>query len=140
MKIKLLTEYVENDFDDLKAVFNVDENIEESFQYNPFLHYFLLYEKNNLIGYLCFNVLYGNVDIIYICIKENFRNKGYGSKLMKALIDFCQENNIKNITLEVNKYNENAILFYEKFGFLEVAIRKEYYNGIDGILMERKMM
>lgn len=140
MKIKLLTEYVENDFDDLKIVFNVDENIEESFKCNPFLHYFLLYEKNNLIGYLCFNVLYGNVDIIYICIKENFRNKGYGSKLMKTLIDFCQDNNIKNITLEVNKYNRDAIILYEKFGFLEVAIRKGYYNGIDGILMERKMM
>ena len=44
----------------------------------------------------------------------------------------------KNITLEVKEDNEPAIKLYEKFGFEKKAIREGYYNGVDGILMERK--
>ena len=44
----------------------------------------------------------------------------------------------KSITLEVNKNNIPALNLYKKFAFHEVAIRKGYYNGVDGILMERK--
>ena len=43
----------------------------------------------------------------------------------------------KNITLEVKIDNYPAIKVYEDNGFKMVAIRKGYYNGIDGILMER---
>ena len=46
----------------------------------------------------------------------------------------------KSITLEVNKNNIPALNLYKKFDFNEVAIRKNYYNGVDGILMERKKM
>ncbi len=140
MRIKLLTEYVDNEFCKLKENFHVDEEIQNSFLSNSFLHYLLLYEKGDIIGYLCFNVLYDKVEIIYIHIKDQFRNKGYGSKLIENLINFCKKNKIINITLEVNKLNKSAIALYKKYDFLEVAIRKAYYNGIDGILMERKMM
>ena len=44
----------------------------------------------------------------------------------------------KDITLEVKMDNFPAISLYEKNGFERKAIRKGYYNGIDGILMERK--
>ena len=33
--------------------------------------------------------------------------------------------------------NVKAINLYKKYGFKQVAIRKKYYNGIDGILMEK---
>ena len=44
----------------------------------------------------------------------------------------------KSITLEVREDNLYAIKLYEKFGFIKKAIRKGYYQGIDGILMERE--
>ena len=42
------------------------------------------------------------------------------------------------ITLEVSKENERALALYKKYGFKEVALRKGYYDGVDGILMEKK--
>ena len=63
------------------------------------------------------------------------RNCGKGDFLLKKLIQKVN----KNITLEVRKDNIYAIKLYEKNGFKQVAIRKNYYNGIDGILMERKV-
>jgi ribosomal-protein-alanine N-acetyltransferase len=69
-----------------------------------------------------------------------FQNKGYGSKLLDYLIDSATKNDIKNITLEVRKDNENAIYLYKKKGFIEKALRKNYYNGIDGVLMEKELI
>ena len=47
-------------------------------------------------------------------------------------------NNITNITLEVATNNVIAKALYQQYNFVEVALRKQYYNGIDGILMIRK--
>ena len=46
--------------------------------------------------------------------------------------------NLHSINLTVVADNESAIRCYEKNGFVKTAIRKGYYNGVDGILMERK--
>jgi len=45
---------------------------------------------------------------------------------------------MKDITLEVKENNYPALALYKKFQFKQVAIRKGYYEGTDGILMERK--
>jgi ribosomal-protein-alanine N-acetyltransferase len=45
-------------------------------------------------------------------------------------------NNI-DISLEVRSSNEEAINFYKKNKFMEVAIRKNYYGNEDAILMVR---
>ena len=140
MRIQLLTEYVDNVFSVLKKEFNLEEEFEDAFYLNPFLHFLLLYKEGEIIGYLRFDVLYDKAEIVYIYIKQKFRNCGYGSLLMKELFNFCQNNKMTNVTLEVSKLNNHALALYKKYGFAEVAIRKGYYHGIDGILMERKMM
>ena len=46
---------------------------------------------------------------------------------------------IINITLEVKCDNYKAINLYQKYNFEKQAVRKKYYNCIDGILMELKI-
>lgn len=140
MNVKLFTTYVKEEFTILQQVFDLKNNCKEEFLLNPFLKYFILYVENELVGYLCFNELYDKAEIVNIEIAEKYRKHGYGSYLMSQLITYCKEKKVINITLEVNKFNDKAINLYKKFDFKEVAIRKGYYNGIDGILMERKMM
>ena len=43
----------------------------------------------------------------------------------------------KNITLEVREDNIPALKLYKELGFVEKAMRQNYYNGKNGILMER---
>lgn len=101
---------------------------------NPFGHYLLLSEDNEIIGYIYYSDIYDRAEINQIEINFIHRNCGKGSKLLEKAISLVD----KNITLEVKKDNIPAIKLYKKYGFQEVAIRKGYYNGVDGILMERK--
>lgn len=140
MNVKLFTTYVKEEFTILQQVFDLKNNCKEEFLLNPFLKYFILYVENELVGYLCFNHCYDKVEVVNIAVSKDYRKKGCGSYLMSQLITYCKEKKVINITLEVNKFNDKAINLYKKFDFKEVAIRKGYYNGIDGILMERKMM
>ena len=56
---------------------------------------------------------------------------------MNYMINIIKDMDISNITLEVRVDNLVAIKMYEKFGFKKQAIRKNYYQGVDGILMEK---
>ena len=68
---------------------------------------------------------------------ESYQNKGIGTNLLDYLIKKYPD--IVNITLEVRCNNVKAIHLYEKMGFIKKAIRKGYYNGVDGILLELGM-
>lgn len=51
-------------------------------------------------------------------IKKDYRNKGYGSELMKKGIEIAKLNKCGLIQLTSNKERLKAINFYEKLGFL----------------------
>ena len=124
----------ENDLSKYNSDILYIEELYKDLDNNPFGNYLLLVEDNEIIGYLYYSDIYDRVEINQIEIEENHRNCGKGSLLLKELTDTVD----KNITLEVREDNIPAIKLYEKFNFKKVAIRKNYYNGVDGILMERK--
>ena len=108
--------------------------IEEELKNNPFGKVLILKENNEIIGYIYYSDIYERAEINQFEIDSIHRNCGKGNILLKELINKL----LKDITLEVKEDNIPAIKVYEKNGFVKTAIRKGYYNGIDGILMERK--
>lgn len=101
---------------------------------NPYARVLIFQEDNKIIGYLYYSDIYERIEINQIEIDLIHRNCGKGDTLLKKLTESVD----KSITLEVKIDNIPAIKLYEKNGFERKAIRKGYYNGIDGILMERK--
>lgn len=110
------------------------DKIKKDIEINPFGRYLLEIEDNKIIAYLYYSDIYDRAEINQIEVDVFHRNCGKASKLLKKMIEVVD----KSITLEVKKDNSVAIHVYKKFGFKEKAIRKGYYQGIDGILMERK--
>lgn len=108
--------------------------IQDDLKNNPFGHYLLEIDNNKIIGYLYYSDIYERAEINQIEVEVSHRNCGKASNLLKNMIDTME----KSITLEVKIDNIPAINLYKKFGFEEKAIRKGYYQGIDGILMEKK--
>ena len=111
------------------------KNVLNDIEINPFSHYLAYIKDDNILGYINYYLMYDRIEIANFNVLEKFQNQGIGSKLLDYLIK--KYDNIKNITLEVKCDNYKAIKLYEKFSFSKKAIRKGYYNGVDGILMER---
>ena len=109
------------------------ETMEHDLQVNPFGRYLLELENDKIIGYLYYSDIYDRAEINQIEVEVSHRNCGKATKLLQKMLELVE----KSITLEVKKDNIPAINLYKKFGFQEKAIRQGYYQGIDGILMER---
>ena len=89
-----------------------------------------------IIGFTGIKVLVDNADIMNIVVKKSWRNQGVGNLLLNNLISICKDLNLLSLSLEVNEDNLPAIHLYEKFGFRNIGVRKNYYHGKDGIIME----
>ena len=106
---------------------------------NPYTQIYIYKDVEEIKGIIHINVIYNRFEINNIFVLEKYRSFGIASKLMEEIIDLGRKSDIINITLEVKEDNIPAINLYKKYGFLERAKRKGYYNGIDGILMEKVM-
>ena len=94
--------------------------------------------KRKIIGIYVIHTIIDEAQINYFSIKQKFRRKGYGSFLMRYLINQCEKLNIKKLLLEVSVSNTIAELFYRKFNFSTVGTRKNYYkDGTDAIIKEK---
>lgn len=114
--------------------------LKETLKNNEFRSVYVLEDNNQIIGVLIIDKIYERMEIIEIEIIKEKRRQGYGNILLNFLTNLAEDEKVENITLEVKETNIPAINLYKKHGFMEVAIRKNYYQGTDGILMERKMM
>lgn len=115
-------------------------DIINDFQNNPYTKYMVYLIDKKIVGFINYHDIYDRVEIINFNVLEFFQNRHIGSSLLLNLITTSKEKLKKNITLEVRKDNEKAIYLYKKFGFREISIRKNYYNDVDGILMEKELM
>ena len=100
-----------------------------------------IFFKEKIIGIYVVHVIIDEAQIHYFSVKKEFRQKGYGSLLMRYLIKECKKLNIVKLLLEVSETNSVAEIFYCKFNFLTVGRRKNYYkNGTDAVLKEKKII
>ena len=96
--------------------------------------------SNLLIGICVIQVVLDEAQINYFVVHKKFRNRGFGSNLMKYLIEQCEKLNLKKLLLEVSRNNITAERLYKRFDFSTVGIRKKYYkDGSDAVLKEKKM-
>lgn len=123
---------------DIKLIENLFNEYKE--KYNPIINdytFILAYKKEDkYVGFLIYQLLYENAEIIYIFVEEEYRNNGIGKELLNKMLE---NKKIKNITLEVKIDNKFAILLYNSLGFKTVSVRKGYYDGVDAYLMLKEV-
>ena len=90
---------------------------EKEFSTNPYLKIITYVEKDKIIGFLLYSLIYDRIEIEQFEVITKERRKGIGDKLLKYLIEKYQDTDIKNITLEVKEDNIVAINLYKKYGF-----------------------
>ena len=99
--------------------------------------YKVLIIDNRVVSYGGMWVLLDEAHITNIAVHPEFRGIGLGNVIVEQLVKEAKENNISSMTLEVRMNNISAINLYKKYGFIEEAVRKNYYQdtGEDAIIM-----
>lgn len=84
--------------------------------------FYLAEEKGEMLGFtgIELNQELGKTKIHKIYILPTAQGKGIGKKLIKEIKEIALENNQTSLLLNVNKYNQGAIDFYEYLGFKKV--------------------
>ncbi len=76
-------------------------------------------------------------DIQTIAVAASARGHGLGRALMQALISEARKRGARLIFLEVRADNPGAQRLYERLGFIDVGVRRGYYqpDNVDAIVM-----
>lgn len=97
-----------------------------------------------IIGYGVMSVGAGECHLLNLCIEPARQNQGYGALLLDHLLDLAREHHAETAFLEVRPSNRFAIKLYERAGFNEVGMRRNYYPAIigreDAIIFARSLL
>ncbi len=90
--------------------------------------FYVAVEDGQVVGYIGMSFVLDEGYIYNVAVKADCRKNGVGSALIQTLVTHCRKNNFAFLTLEVRKSNAPARSLYEKFGFIKVGERKNYYS------------
>lgn len=131
MKIcKLSSEYINQTAKIYKSCLN-QQNLSastlkatSSYQYN---HIYIAAINSQVVGIIDYSILSNEAYLNNIAVLPAHRHKKIATNLMENMLNMCQEQNVKSISLEVRCSNHVAINFYEKFNFIKIARRSNLY-------------
>jgi len=67
-------------------------------------------------------------ELANIAVRDDLRGRGIGSRLLDCMVDVARGVGVRKIYLEVRESNEGALRLYGGRGFVEIGVRKGYYE------------
>ncbi|MDF2538995.1 MAG: hypothetical protein K0S76_2016 [Herbinix sp.] len=90
---------------------------------------YLVVEINNeIVAYCGYWGIAGEGDIYNVAVKQEYRGQQIGYHMLTELIQHGISKGIASYTLEVRASNTAAIRLYERLGFQNAGIRKDFYT------------
>lgn len=87
---------------------------------------------DELIGYGIMQMAADEAHILNLCIDAPFQRQGFARLLLDHLIEQASRQQAQIVFLEVRPSNPRAIALYQRSGFNEIGLRKNYYDAADG--------
>lgn len=94
----------------------------------------------SLLGYAGLMVSGPEADVQTIAVAASAQGHGVGGLLLRALVDEATRWGAGALLLEVRADNAPAIGLYRRHGFVQIAVRRGYYQpgDIDALVMRRR--
>ena len=96
---------------------------------NPLALWLVAEEDGVVVGYIGSQTVPPESDVMNVAVHPDHRRKGIAQALVTALWEALKEQGNERLTLEVRASNAPAIALYEKMGFTQVGLRRNYYRN-----------
>ncbi len=107
---------------------------------NPLSLWLVAMEGELLVGYIGSQSVIGESDMMNVAVHPDFRRQGIAEKLILELVNRLAGKGNHCLSLEVRASNTPAVRLYEKLGFQQVGLRKNYYRNPkeDGLILRKE--
>ena len=86
-------------------------------------------EGERVVAYVGSQSVLGETDMMNIAVHPDYRRQGIAERLVTSLVEALKEKGNYSLMLEVRASNDPAKALYEKLGFGQVGLRKNYYRN-----------
>jgi len=97
-------------------------------------------ERDPLLAYCVLMPGVDELNLLNITVNPIYRRRGLAKKMLEAMESLAIGRDLYKIFLEVRISNINAIGLYERLGYRQIGVRKEYYPARNGIREDAKVM
>ena len=140
--IDIIADFEKNNFfNEAYSLETLSEIMKDNYLLKNNDNIFEISNDDDLIGYIIFHISEDFTDIYKIFIRDNDKNKGYGTMLINKVVEMSNRYHSKKIMIEVRSKNQIAINFYNKNNFNQISIRNNYYSNPidDAFIFERSL-
>ncbi len=84
--------------------------------------------QGNVVGFLVAHEIAGEFELENIAVAGHARRQGVGRALVSELVKSAAQRGFRAIHLEVRGQNRAARALYERLGFIQSGVRRNYYD------------
>ena len=136
--------------EDLEQVVDIEQNLfSVPWTKEGFLTYlmkkdtmfFVVEEKERILGYCSMMTVLDEGDILNVAVRSDRQKEGIGQFLVDSMLRMAEMQGIKLVHLKVRQGNETARRLYQRLGFKEDGLRRNYYeNPVENAVLMTKEM
>jgi [ribosomal protein S18]-alanine N-acetyltransferase len=94
---------------------------------NPLFQAQCLWLRDELIGYFLAMKGFEETHLLNITVAPARQGQGWGHMMLDALSLWSRSEGAQWLWLEVRQSNQRALRVYERYGFKQISVRKDYY-------------
>jgi len=95
-------------------------------------HSFVLEKNDVIVAYVLMKTVMNEAHVLNLCVAPELRRQGLARTLLEYVIDLAEKLKVVSLFLEVRESNVVALALYQKTGFDEIGIRRNYYPAAVG--------
>ncbi len=92
----------------------------------------LLENERVPVGHGIMSIAAGECHVLNLCVHPDYQRRGLGRHLLSHLLDLARRRGAGSAILEVRRSNHAAFTLYDRLGFNQIGVRRDYYPGHGG--------
>jgi len=128
--------FVQMQIEDLKEVLAIEEDVYPypwtrgnflDSLYSGYQTWTIRDSDGFLIGYFLLMLAIDDAHLLNITVRRGLQGKGVGLTQLDKVAEIARQNGLTSVLLEVRPSNQRALSIYQRYGFIQIGVRKGYY-------------